>query len=47
MSIAGGVHTAVERAMKIGCTTMQMFVKNNTQWKGRPLSEDDISTYSS
>jgi deoxyribonuclease-4 len=45
MSIAGGVHTAVERAMKIGCTTMQMFVKNNTQWKGRPLSEDDISTY--
>lgn len=45
MSIAGGVPTAVERAMKIGCTTMQMFVKNNTQWKGKPLSEDDISTY--
>jgi deoxyribonuclease-4 len=45
MSIAGGVHTAVERALKIGCTTMQMFVKNNTQWKGEPLSEDDISTY--
>jgi deoxyribonuclease-4 len=45
MSIAGGVHTAVERAMKIRCTTMQMFVKNNTQWKGKPLSNDDISTY--
>jgi deoxyribonuclease-4 len=45
MSIAGGVHTAVERAIKIGCTTMQMFVKNNTQWKGKPLSADDISTY--
>lgn len=45
MSIAGGVHTAVERATKIGCTTMQMFVKNNTQWKGKLLSADDISTY--
>ena len=31
--------------MKIGCTTMQMFVKNNTQWKGKPLSEDDAATY--
>jgi deoxyribonuclease-4 len=45
MSIAGGIHTAVERAMRIGCTTMQMFVKNNTQWKGKPLSEQDVSTY--
>jgi len=45
MSIAGGVHTAVERAMKIGCTTMQMFVKNNTQWNGKPLTDKDISTY--
>lgn len=45
MSIAGGVHTAVERAMKIGCTTMQMFVKNNTQWNGKPLTDDDVSTY--
>jgi len=45
MSIAGGVHTAIERAMKIGCTTMQMFVKNNTQWNGKPLTDDDVSTY--
>ena len=45
MSIAGGVHTAVERAMKIGCTTMQMFVKNNTRWNGKPLTDDDVSTY--
>lgn len=45
MSIAGGVHTAVERAVKIGCTTMQMFVKNNTQWSGKPLTEQDVSTY--
>jgi len=45
VSIAGGIHTAVERAIQIGCTTMQMFVKNNTQWKGKPLAESDVSTY--
>lgn len=45
MSIAGGVSTAVERGMRIGCTTMQMFVKNNNQWKGKPLTDEDVSTY--
>jgi deoxyribonuclease-4 len=45
MSIAGGVHTAVERGISIGCTTMQMFVKNNNQWRGKELSVEDISTY--
>jgi deoxyribonuclease-4 len=45
MSIAGGVHTAVERGRRIGCTTMQMFVKNNNQWRGKPLTAEDVSTY--
>lgn len=45
MSIAGGVHTAVERAMSVHCTALQLFVKNSNQWKGRPLSDDDVSTY--
>jgi deoxyribonuclease-4 len=45
MSIAGGVHTAVERGMSIGCTTMQMFVKNNNQWRGKKLTVEDIATY--
>ena len=45
MSIAGGVHTAIERAARIGCTTLQLFVKNNNQWLGKPLSEDDVATY--
>jgi len=45
MSIAGGVHTAVERGVSIGCTTMQMFVKNNNQWRGKELSDEDIATY--
>ena len=45
MSIAGGVHCAVERAASIGCTTMQMFVKNNNQWSGKTLTTEDSSTY--
>ena len=45
MSIAGGVHTAIERAVRIGCTALQMFVKNNNQWKGKALSDEDAATY--
>ena len=45
MSIAGGVHCAVERAASIGCTTMQIFVKNNNQWRGKKLTAEDIATY--
>lgn len=45
MSIAGGLHTAVERALSAGCTALQMFVKNNNQWRGKPLTDKDVATY--
>ncbi len=45
MSIKGGIHTAHERGMRIGCTTIQLFTKNNTQWAAKPLSEEDIKNY--
>jgi deoxyribonuclease IV len=45
MSISGGVHTAFERGKRVGCTTMQIFAKNNTQWKGKPLTSDAIASY--
>jgi deoxyribonuclease-4 len=45
MSIAGGVHTAVERGERIGCTAIQMFVKNNSQWNGKRLTDEDVSAY--
>ncbi len=44
-SIAGGVHTAFDRAESAGCTTLQVFTKNNTQWSAKPLSETDIASY--
>ena len=45
MSINGGVHTAYERGMSIGCTTIQLFTKNNTRWSAKPLSEEHIENY--
>jgi deoxyribonuclease-4 len=45
MSISGGVHTALERGRSIGCTTIQLFVKNNTRWVGKPLANEEIRTY--
>ncbi len=45
MSIGGGVHTAIERARSIGCTAMQIFVKNNMQWFARPLTRPEIGAF--
>ncbi len=45
MSVAGGVHTAVDRATSIGCTALQVFTKNNNQWNGKPFIEEDILQY--
>jgi deoxyribonuclease-4 len=45
MSISGGVHTAFERGMRIGCSTMQVFVKNSNRWKAPPVTPADIENY--
>ena len=38
----GGVAKAIDRAIDIGCTAMQIFVKNNMQWFSKPFSEEDV-----
>jgi deoxyribonuclease-4 len=45
MSIAGGLHAAIERACSIRCTAMQIFVKNNMQWFARPLTRGEIRAF--
>jgi len=45
MSIGGGVHMAIQRACSGGCTTMQIFVKNNMQWLARPLTRREIGAF--
>src|SRR5450432_1133884 len=45
MSIAGGVHRAIERARSIESTAMQIFVKNNMQWFARPFLANEIKAF--
>lgn len=45
MSIAGGISLAVERGEEVGCTAIQIFTKNATQWIGRPLMESEIRKF--
>jgi deoxyribonuclease IV len=45
MSIAGGVHTSIQRARSIGCTATQIFVKNNMQWFARPLRPEEVRAF--
>jgi deoxyribonuclease-4 len=45
MSTAGGVWKALQRGAGIGCEIVQIFVKNNMQWFGRPCSSQDLTAY--
>jgi deoxyribonuclease-4 len=45
MSVAGGVSKAVERAMAHGCEALQIFTKNASQWRGRPLEAGEIRRF--
>lgn len=39
MSIAGGYHKAVELARTAGCDCVQVFTKNNNQWRAKTITE--------
>lgn len=46
MSIAGGVALAIDRALSVGCTAMQIFVKSNMQWFApAPFSRADLKAF--
>jgi deoxyribonuclease-4 len=44
-SIAGGYYKAVDAASAQGMQTVQLFTKNNNQWRAKPLSEEDIRLF--
>jgi len=44
-SIAGGYHKAPERARLVGCDCVQLFTRNNTQWKARPISPKEAGLF--
>jgi deoxyribonuclease-4 len=45
MSTGGGVWKALERGVSIGCDIVQLFVKNNMQWFGKPHAPSDLARY--
>jgi deoxyribonuclease-4 len=45
MSTGGGVWKALERGATAGCEIVQLFVKNNMQWFGKPYAPDDLARY--
>jgi deoxyribonuclease-4 len=45
MSTGGGVWKALERGTSIGCDIIQIFVKNNMQWFGKPYGPHDLALY--
>jgi deoxyribonuclease-4 len=47
MSIAGGLHKAIERAVAAGCGTLQIFTRSSNQWKGKPVSAADAELFRS
>jgi deoxyribonuclease IV len=45
MSITGGLHNAFARGTSVGCTTMQIFTKNNNRWAGPPYTPEDVQRF--
>ena len=41
----GGAAAAIDRGVGIGCTAMQIFVKNNMQWFAKPLPEAEAKAF--
>ncbi|NVN89148.1 MAG: deoxyribonuclease IV [Desulfuromonadales bacterium] len=45
MSISGGLHRAIDRAVAAGCGVLQIFTRNSNQWKGKPVSGPDAALF--
>ncbi len=45
LSVAGGLENAITAAVAVGCDCLQVFVKNQRQWRAGLLSEDQISRF--
>jgi deoxyribonuclease IV len=45
MSTSGGLHKAFGHGERAGCDTIQIFSKNQQQWRGKPLLDEDIAQF--
>ena len=45
MSIAGGLALALERGARVGCSVIQIFLKNQRQWAARPYLDSEVREF--
>ena len=45
MSVAGGFDKAVDRAVQAGCDSVQIFTKNNNQWRAKPIEDAQVEAF--
>jgi deoxyribonuclease-4 len=45
LSVAGGLHKAVEKAAELGFDAVALFVRNQVQWRVPPLPEQAVATF--
>jgi deoxyribonuclease-4 len=45
VSVAGGLATSFGRAGDLGCTAIQIFVKNGNQWRGKALADEEAAGF--
>ncbi len=41
-SVSGGLHLAFERILQVGGESLQIFTRNQRQWRAAPLSETEV-----
>ncbi len=45
VSAAGGLYNAFIEGARVGCDSLQIFVKNQRQWAAKPLTDEQIRQY--
>lgn len=45
LSISGGMHHAVEAARELDCDCLQVFTKNQRQWRVKPLEDEEVAAW--
>ena len=45
MSIAGGYFKAIQAGQSCQCDCVQIFTKNNNQWRAKPITDEDVTQF--
>jgi deoxyribonuclease-4 len=44
-SIAGGYYKAIDEAHRIGADVVQVFTKNASQWRAKPITDEEVALF--